>query len=68
MIHLVSNNQDVWLWRINSGNDATVYTSAKYGYGLKYIGTGSDINNNLVLYADAQAGTQVAAVTINQSG
>ena len=68
MISLTTNNQDIWLWRISSGSSAGVNTSASYGFGLKYIGTGSGNDNNLVLYADNQGGTQVAAMTVNQNG
>lgn len=73
MIALTSNNKDVWLWRINSGSSAGVAISQAAGFGLKYIGSGTGVNNNLVLYADnlgsnSEYGTQVAAVTINQSG
>jgi hypothetical protein len=64
MIALTSNNQDVWLWRINHGNSVTVGTSALSGFGLKYIGTGSGNDNKLVLYSDAQNVTQVAAMTM----
>ena len=68
MIALSAGDFDVWLWRINNTSSASVSTSGCYGFGLKYIGTGSGNNNNLVLYSDAQAGTQVAAMTMNQDG
>ena len=67
VVTVSSNNQDVWLWRVSSGNP-TYATSADYGFGLMYKGTGSDNNNNLILYADNQAGTQVASMTIKQDG
>lgn len=68
MIALTSNNQDAWLWRINHGTSAGGSTSGVYGFGLKYIDTGDSNNNNLILYADAQNGTQVAAMTMTQDG
>ena len=68
MFSLTSNGKDVWLWRISDNSSGTVETSAAYGFGLKYIGSGTGNNNNLVLYADNQSGTQVAAITINQDG
>ena len=68
MFSLTSNGKDVWLWRISYNSSGTVQTSAAYGFGLKYIGSGTGNNNNLVLYADNQSGTQVAAITINQDG
>lgn len=69
MIALSSNNLDVWLWRINhSASDATVSTSGVYGFGLKYLGAGDGNNNDLVLYADAQSGTQVEVYRVHQDG
>ena len=68
MISLTTSEKDVWLWRISGNSSGTVQTSAAYGFGLKYIGSGTGNNNNLVLYADNQAGTQVAAMTVNQDG
>ena len=65
MISLKSNNMDAWLWRISHGSHAT---SAAYGFGLKYIGTGSGIDNRLRLYADNQESTQLIALSINQYG
>lgn len=68
MISLTSNDLDVWLWRINHGTSALTDTFGGYGFGLKYIGSGSGNNNNLILYSDAQSGTQVAAMTMQQDG
>lgn len=69
MIVLTSNDKDTWLWRINWDTTASsLATSAKYGFGLKYIGTGIGNDNSLVLYADNQAGTQVKAVEVKQNG
>lgn len=63
-IHIDSGNYDNYIWQIGSGTTTNQY----YGYGLKYIGTGSDIANYLRLYADNQNGTDVIAIGINQSG
>jgi hypothetical protein len=68
MISLTSNNKDIWLWRISSGSSAGVTTSAAHGFGLKYMGTGGTVNNNLILFADNQSGTAIEAIKINQLG
>ena len=68
MITFTSYNQDVWLWRINDGSSLSTAVSGVYGYGLKYLGTGSGNDNKLVLYSDAQSGTQVAAMSMQQDG
>ena len=69
MIALTSNDRDTWLWRINWDTTASsLAVDKKYGFGLKYIGTGSGNDNSLVLYADNQAGTQVKAVEVKQNG
>ena len=68
MIALTSNNLDVWLWRINHSSSASTSTSGVYGFGLKYLGSLGGNNNKLVLYSDAQNGTQVAAMSMQQDG
>lgn len=67
-LSVVSNSKDIWLWRIYTGTAVGTTTSGVNGFGLKYIGTGSTVNKNLILYADNQTGTAVKAVTINQAG
>ena len=69
MLSLTSNNQDVWLWRIKDyATGFETDTSKVYGFGLKYLGTGSGNNNDLALYSDNQSGTQVLAMNIKQDG
>ena len=62
---LKSTDVDAWLWRVSSANYSL---SADYGFGLKYTGSDTGVNNRLRLYADNQINSQVIAVSINQSG
>ena len=64
MIWMHGSNYDNYLWQISSGDS----TKQHYGYGLKYIGTGSGIANYLQLIADNQGGTDVIAIGIDQGG
>lgn len=64
VIWMNSNNTDNWLWTISSGTDTKQY----FGYGLKYIGTGSGVGNLLRLYADNQDNSDIIAIGINQNG
>ena len=63
-IHIDSGDYDNYIWQIGSGTSTNQY----YGYGLKYIGTGSGVNNLLRLYADNQNSTDKIAIGINQNG
>lgn len=65
MLWMNGSNYDNYLWQIGSG---TANGKQYYGYGLKYIGTGSSEANYLRLMADNQNGTDVTAIGINQSG
>ena len=64
VIWMNGNNTDNWLWQIGSGTSTKQY----YGYGLKYIGTGSEVGNLLRLYADNRGNSDVIAIGINQNG
>ena len=64
VIWMNGNDTDNWLWQISSGTSTKQY----FGYGLKYIGTGSGIGNLLRLYADNQGNADVVAIGINQNG
>lgn len=64
VIWMNGNDTDNWLWQISSGTDSRQY----FGYGLKYIGTGSGVGNLLRLYADNQGNADVIAIGINQKG
>jgi hypothetical protein len=69
VLNILSNNQDVWLWRVkDKATGAATATSSVYGFGLKYLGTGSGNNNSLALYSDNQGGIQVKAVEMKQDG
>lgn len=64
VIWMNGNDTDNWLWQISSGTVTKQY----YGYGLKYIGTGSGVGNVLRLYADNQGNADIIAIGINQNG
>ncbi len=64
VIWMNGNDTDNWLWQISSGTATKQY----YGYGLKYIGTGSGVGNVLRLYADNQGNADIIAIGINQNG
>lgn len=64
VIWMNGNDTDNWLWQISSGTSTKQY----FGYGLKYIGTGSGVGNLLRLYADNQGNSDVVAIGINQNG
>jgi hypothetical protein len=60
-------NNDVTLMRVDSLGGTTDKSS--YGFSLKYMGTRSSQANSLSIFADnVTAGTQIEAVTIDQSG
>ena len=64
VIWMNGSNTDNWLWQISSGTTTKQY----YGYGLKYIGTGSGVGNVLRLYADNLGHADIIAIGINQNG
>lgn len=64
VIWMNGNDTDNWLWTISSGTGTKQY----FGYGLKYIGTGSGVGNLLRLYADNQGNSDIIAIGINQNG
>lgn len=64
VIWMNGNDTDNWLWQISSGTSTKQY----FGYGLKYIGTGSGVDNLLRLYADNQGKADIVAIGINQNG
>lgn len=64
VIWMNGNDTDNWLWQISSGTSTKQY----FGYGLKYIGTGSGVSNVLRLYADNQDQADIIAIGINQNG
>ena len=47
---------------------STTANTIAYGYGLKYIGSGSGVANALRLMAGNQNGTPVTAIGVNQNG
>lgn len=59
-IQVLSKNLDTYIWKVDD-ND-----TKGYGFGLKYIGTGTGNNNDLVLFADNQAKTQKEAFRVHQ--
>ena len=65
VINVASVDKDIWIWRVS---DSDYATSAKFGYGLKYLGTGGGNDNALALFSDNQQSTQIKAVEIKQDG
>lgn len=68
LIQLVSDNQDVSIFKVASGT--SIIDSWSCGFDLKYIGTGANVNNVLTLYAGDYANTkaQVIGWSVNQAG
>ena len=64
-IKINSSNQDLKIWEVFG--DSGRYNRT-YGFHLLYKGTGSDVNNNLMLYAHNQKGTHKLVYTVNQNG
>jgi hypothetical protein len=64
-IKINSANQDLKIWEVFG--DTGKY-SRTYGFHLLYQGSGSGVNNNLVLYAHNQQGTHKVSYTVNQNG
>jgi hypothetical protein len=65
MFKLVSNNQDAIFFDIGHGSSATATPSSDYQ--LKYVGTGSDPNNTLVL-TGKNGSTITEILKTNQTG
>lgn len=66
VISINGSNYDNYIFTIRDSTDTV--NSIQYGYGLKYIGTGSGVANYLRLLAGNQTGTAITAIGINQSG
>lgn len=49
-----TNNNDITLLRVTSSSDTAYADKSGYGFSLKYIGSGSNNDNSLNLYADNQ--------------
>lgn len=60
-INIAGADFDSNIWRISNA-------AAAYGFYLRYIGTGTGIDNSLQLWTDNQNGTDLTAYTINQDG
>ena len=55
--------------RIHDRVDDTANAKGAFGYTLKYLGSGSGVENRLVLYADnLEAANQVAAISMTNNG
>ena len=61
---------DVTLIRVDGGGGSFhgESDSAKFGFSLKYLGSGTGNANALSIFSDNQSGTQVEAVTVFQDG
>ena len=69
VINVSSDNKDIWLWRVRSGDTGTQTSTDKvYGFGAKYLGSGTGNNNSWACYADNGNGTQIKALEMKQSG
>lgn len=69
VLNVASSNQDIWLWRVRNADSGTSSSVDKvYGFGAKYLGTGTGNNNSWAMYADNQNGTQTKALEMKQSG
>ena len=68
------NDIDVTLLRVdgNGGGAGTGNSGesndSNYGYSIKYMGSGSGVNNRYALFMDNQAGTAFEAMTVLQDG
>ena len=64
------SNSDVTLIRVDGGGGGFhgESDSAKFGFSLKYLGSGTGNANALSVFSDNQSGTQVEAVTVFQDG
>lgn len=69
ILYVGSDNKDVTLMRVYSSNVVDTNYKSSHGYSLKYIGTGTGIENLLNLYSDNQASeSQLLSISINQHG
>ena len=64
-IVLNSKDLDVDIWKVYGNSGAW---KAQYGFHLKYLGTGSGNNNDLVLYAHNQQSTHKEVYRVHQDG
>ena len=64
------SGNDITLIRVDGGGGSFhgESDSAKFGFSLKYLGSGSGNANALSIFSDNQSGTQVEAVTVFQDG
>lgn len=67
MIYMRAGDIDNYLFEI-SDNTITTTHGHTYGFGLKYIGSGSGENNALDLIADNMGGTDIIALSISNNG
>lgn len=63
-INFYAGDNDTWLFNVSGSRELL----RSYGYGLLYEGTGIGNTNYLKLIANNQGGTEVTAITIDQSG
>lgn len=69
VLNVASNNQDIWLWRVKDAGTGTPTDVDKvWGFGAKYLGTGTGNNNSWAMYADNQNGAYIKALEMKQSG
>ena len=64
------NNNDITLLRIDgeTSNNSGESDSGRYGFSMKYMGSGSDTGNRYAMFMDNQAGTAIEAMSILQDG
>ena len=67
MIYMRAGDIDNYLFEI-SDNSTTTTHGHTYGFGLKYIGSGSGENNALDLIADNMGGTDITAISVSNNG
>ena len=67
MIYMRVGDVDNYLFEI-SDNSTTTTHGHTYGFGLKYIGSGSGENNALDLIADNMGGTDITAISVSNNG
>ena len=64
-----SVDRNTTILRIHDKVDDTANAKGAFGYTLKYLGSGSGVENRLVLYADnLEAANQVAAISMTNNG
>ena len=64
------NSNDITLLRIDgeSSNNSGESDSGRYGFSMKYMGSGNDTGNRYAMFMDNQAGTAIEAMSILQDG